>query len=81
MNTRLRGLEEGSYQADLDAKEKKLNFMLHLDLRPYCGVDITHNIVSDAPKDEVAKMAPAEDSKVQEWDESRTAVLRDGVET
>ena len=62
-------------------ERKKLNFMLHLDLRLYCGVGITHTIVSDAPKDEVAKMAPAEDSKVQEWDESRTAVLRDGVET
>ena len=48
----------------------KLNFMLHLDLMPYCGVDITHTIASDSPKEKVAEMPPADDIELKEWDES-----------
>ena len=39
--TTLRGLVKGDYQSDLDIGENFLNFMLHPDLRPFCGVDVT----------------------------------------
>lgn len=40
--THLRAVEPGTHMADLDIGEMFLNFMLHEQVRPYAGVDVTH---------------------------------------
>jgi hypothetical protein len=41
IRTHLRAVEEGTFMADLDIKEMFFNFVLHIDLRALCGVDLT----------------------------------------
>jgi hypothetical protein len=42
MQTHLRAVEEGTFMADVDIGEMFLNFMLHLGIWPFAGVDLTH---------------------------------------
>jgi hypothetical protein len=42
IRTHLRGVEPGTFMADVDIGEMFLNFMLHPAIRPYAGVDLSH---------------------------------------
>ena len=41
INTLLRMVTSGTWMGDQDVEEMFHNFMLHMSLRPYCGVDLT----------------------------------------
>jgi hypothetical protein len=47
IRTHLRGVEPGTFMADVDIGEMFLNFMLHPLIRPYTGVDLTHFFLSE----------------------------------
>ena len=41
IDTLLQSVEESTWMSDVDIGEMFLNFMIHPDIRPYCGVDLT----------------------------------------
>jgi hypothetical protein len=41
VDTHLRAVQPGTFMADIDLQEMFLNFILHEDIRPYAGVDLT----------------------------------------
>ena len=48
--TALRMMVPGTEMGDLDAGEMFLNYVLHKDMRKYCGVDLTKYFPEDIPK-------------------------------
>ncbi len=50
VNQLLRAVESGSYMGDIDVAEMFLNFVMHKDMRVYCGVDVTSFFPEKASK-------------------------------